>query len=116
MIELSGKWKILSVQEFDEWNNELDEGSQLAILEDVKFLSLIGPELGRPYVDTINESKHKNLKELRTKFNKHVYRIFFAFDSKRKGILLIGGDKRGNKRFYKEMVPMADKIYDKYIK
>ena len=42
-------------------------------------------------------------------------RVFYAFDPRRSAILLIGGDKTGNDRFYDEMIPVADKLYDVYI-
>jgi hypothetical protein len=43
-------------------------------------------------------------------------RTFYAFDPRRTAILLIGGDKTGDDRFYDEMVPKADKIYDEYLR
>ncbi|MCL2093376.1 MAG: type II toxin-antitoxin system RelE/ParE family toxin [Treponema sp.] len=43
-------------------------------------------------------------------------RTFYAFDPRRIAILLIGGDKTGDDRFYDTMVPVADKIYDVYLK
>lgn len=78
-------------------------------------LSTHGPSLGRPRVDTINNSKHKNMKELRVQSSGNPYRIFFAFDSKRRAILLIGGNKRGDKRFYEKYIPIADKILTEYL-
>lgn len=55
------------------------------------------------------------MKELRIQSKLRVFRIFFAFDPERKAILLIGGDKRGDKRFYKRMIPLADKLFDIYL-
>jgi len=55
------------------------------------------------------------LKELRIQSKQKVLRIFFIFDSERKAILLIGGNKRGNKRFYQKFIPMADALYDDYL-
>lgn len=69
-----------------------------------------------PYVDTVEQSRYKNMKELRIQFKKHVFRVFFAFNPKRKAILLIGGDKRGNKKFYEKMIPLADKIFTRYLR
>jgi hypothetical protein len=80
------------------------------------MLKELGPSLGRPYVDTIENSKHKNMKELRVQNKKRIFRIFFAFNLDRNAILLIGGDKRGDKRFYQRMIPIADEIYDRYLK
>lgn len=116
MIKIQKNWKIESVPEFDEWFEALNEISQNDIYTNTIVLSDIGPSLGRPYVDTLHGSKYDNLKELRVKTDKHVIRIFFAFNKQRTGILLIGGDKRGNdKRFYKELIPKAEELYKKYI-
>jgi len=75
----------------------------------------IGPSLGRPHVDVINDSKHKNMKELRIQNKQRLFRILFAFDPDRKAILLIGGDKRGDKRFYERMIPLADALFDEHL-
>ena len=40
---------------------------------------------------------------------------FLRFDPRRTAILLIGGDKTGNDRFYEEFVPVADRLYDVYL-
>ena len=79
------------------------------------ILSEIGPSLGRPYVDSIKQSKYKNMKELLIQNKKRLFRILFIFDIKRNALLLIGGDKRGDKRFYKKIIPIADKIYESYM-
>ena len=52
------------------------------------------------------------MKELRAR---QTLRVFFAFDPKRRAILLIGGDKRGDSRFYRRMIPRADELYDRYL-
>jgi hypothetical protein len=76
----------------------------------------ISPALGMPYVDTIKQSRHKNMKELKVQNKMRLYRIFFKFDIDRQAILLIGGDKRGIKRFYEKMIPLADVLYDKILR
>ncbi len=43
------------------------------------------------------------------------YRVFFAFDPRRHAILLIGGCKAGDKRFYDRLIPVADTLYDVYL-
>ncbi|MES0490039.1 MAG: type II toxin-antitoxin system RelE/ParE family toxin [Leptospirales bacterium] len=67
------------------------------------------------YVDHIKQSRYPNMKELRVQNRKHVYRIFFAFDPKQTGVLLIAGDKRGKNKFYEKMIPIADKLYEKHL-
>jgi len=56
------------------------------------------------------------MRELRSQCEGRPLRTFYAFDPKRTAILLIGGDKTGDDRFYNVMVPIADKIYDNYLK
>jgi hypothetical protein len=56
-----------------------------------------------------------NSRELRVKSGRSIIRVFYAFNPARTAILLIGGDKRGDKRFYEKMVPVADRLYDVHI-
>jgi hypothetical protein len=110
-------WIVLMSAEVDAWLEGLDEGSQDAVAADVRVLEEIGPQLGRPYVDTLADSRHPNLKELRTHYGHHQYRIAFAFDPKRQAILLLGGDKTGanQRRFYKTLIAEADAILDRHL-
>lgn len=109
-------WIIDRTEEIAEWIKNLDEDAKEAIFKSLLILQEIGPSLGRPYVDTIKESKHKNMKELRIQNRQRLFRILFAFDPGRKAILLIGGDKRGDKLFYKKMIPIADTLFDEHMK
>ena len=81
----------------------------------VILLQKIGPSLPRPHADLIHSSRHPNMKELRIQHWGRPYRVLFAFDPRRCAILLIGGDKTGNDRWYDVFVPMADALYDKHI-
>jgi hypothetical protein len=74
-----------------------------------------GPNLRRPYADTLKGSKISNLKELRVQHKGDHYRILFAFDPKREALLLVGGDKTGDKRWYDKMIPLAEKIFAKHL-
>ncbi len=98
-----------------QWFNSIDEDALEAIYSAIEVLAEIGPTLGRPYVDTIKESRYKNMKELRVQNKRRIFRIFFIFDPIRNAVMLLGGDKRGDKRFYKKMIPIADTIYDRYL-
>ena len=55
------------------------------------------------------------MRELRSQCEGRPLRTFYAFDPRRTAILLIGGDKTGDDRFYDVMVPIADRIYDNYL-
>ena len=110
-------WTVLQSPQFEAWLQGLAEASQDAIAADVRVLEMLGPQLGRPYVDTLAESRHANLKELRTHYGHHQYRVAFAFDPKRQAILLLGGDKTGanQRRFYKILIQEADAIFDLHL-
>jgi hypothetical protein len=108
-------WEIEFTDEFEKWWVELAENVQDAIDRSVQILQNSGPSLGRPRVDTVKGSRHSQMKELRVQCGGEPYRIFFAFDPRRVGILLIGGCKTGDALFYDRMIPIADKLYDRYI-
>lgn len=65
--------------------------------------------------DSVASSKHANMKELRVQHRGRPYRVLFAFDPRRVAILLIGGDKTGKGRWYREFVPVADRLYDEHL-
>ena len=83
----------------------------------LELLEERGPQRGRPLVDTVNDSRHKNMKELRPgSSGRSELRILFAFDPERKGILLVAGDKSGNwKKWYKINIPIADARFDEHL-
>jgi hypothetical protein len=104
-------WKYKATDEFKAWLASLSERERAAVLADLVVLTSYGPALGRPRVDTVAGSRYPNMKELRTR----ALRTFFVFDPCRNAVLLIGGDKRGEKRFYDRMVAFADRLYDVYL-
>lgn len=82
----------------------------------VRLLQEHGPNLQRPHADLIDGSAYRNMKELRCQHHGRPYRVLFIFDPKRNAVLLIGGDKTGNMRWYEENVPRADAIYAAYLR
>ena len=108
-------WQIVNTDTFREWFAEQDEDVQADILASAQVLKTYGPQLGRPHVDTLNDSRHTNMKELRVQSKGRPFRIFFVFDPKRQAVFLIGGNKEGDKRFYKRMIAKADELYDEYL-
>ncbi len=109
-------WNVEYTSEFEEWWESLDQDEQDSLRVCVEELERAGPQLGRPYVDHVKQSRHSQMKELRTQHQGRPLRTFFAFDPRRSAILLIGGDKTGDNRFYERMIPLADDIYDQYLK
>ncbi|MCC6792510.1 MAG: type II toxin-antitoxin system RelE/ParE family toxin [Thermomicrobiales bacterium] len=106
--------EIEYTDQFGIWWDPLDVDAQASIAAAVGFLAERGPALSRPLVDSIKQSRHPNMNELRPP-NGNI-RILFAFDPRRMAILLIGGDKSGQwRRWYDDMVPRADALYDDHL-
>jgi hypothetical protein len=91
---------------------------RIELLARVKVLAEHGPSLGRDLVDTLEGSKHANLKEMRFNAAGGVWRFAFAFDPTRSAILLVGGDKSGvsSQRFYRSLIKKAEERYDSHLK
>jgi len=101
--------------EFDDVWRGLTEAQQEDIVAVVDLLEEKGPKLPFPYSSGISQSRHTHMRELRIQSGGHPIRIFYAFDPRRSAILLIGGDKTGNNRFYDQFVPIADDLYDEHL-
>jgi hypothetical protein len=103
--------------EFEPEFDALHEEVRTEILALSLVLEQFGPRLGRPRVDTLNGSRHANLKELRFSAADGEWRAAFAFDPKRRAILLVAGDKSGvgEKRFYLELIRKADDRFDAHL-
>lgn len=108
-------WKVITTDLFNEWLEQQDESTQEKVLAALVVLQQQGPSLGRPLVDTVYDSKFNNMKELRVQHRGKPLRAFFAFDPLRQAIVLCIGDKGSKKRFYKEMLEMADQQYKHYL-
>ncbi len=76
------------------------------------MLQIDGPTLRHPYSSNIKQSKHAHMRELRVQHAGRPYRVLYAFDPRRAAILLLGGDKTGDNRWYAVNVPKADALYD----
>lgn len=111
------EWDVEFHDDFEGEFDSLSEAVQDAILAGVKLLARVGPGLKRPHADTLKDSKHANMKELRCNADDGVWRIAFAFDPERKAILLTAGDKAGvnEKRFYKKLIAKADDRFDQHL-
>lgn len=110
------EWPIELCPEFEAWLDGLeDDALRLEILSHAKALQRLGPGTGRPLVDTLKGSKHANMKELRMQYAGEPWRIMFAFDPRRIGIVLLGGSKAGKPDWYDENIPVADARYDAHL-
>ncbi|MDP3229629.1 MAG: type II toxin-antitoxin system RelE/ParE family toxin [Acidovorax sp.] len=108
-------WEVEYTDEFEKWWSTLTEDEQVSLAASVQLLEERGPSLGFPHSSGINGSKHSHLRELRTQHSGNPLRTLYAFDPRRAAILLIGGDKTGDDRWYKTNVPLADQLYDQHL-
>ena len=110
-------WTVLFHDAFDSEFSKLSEAVQDELFAQAKLLELFGPTLGRPRVDTLKGSRHANMKELRFDADDGVWRVAFAFDPKRRAILLVAGDKSGGSetRFYRQLLRTADARFDEHL-
>jgi hypothetical protein len=108
-------WSVEYTDEFGEWYVDLEVAVQDQIDRSVGLLEARGPQLPFPHSSGITGSRHQHMRELRIQIGGEPYRIFYAFDPRRTAILLIGGNKVGEDRFYETMIPVADRLYDTYL-
>lgn len=109
-------WDVENTDEFGAWFANLNEADQDAICFTVELLMAQGPSLRFPHSSGISNSQHSHMRELRIQSEGRPVRVFYAFDPRRSAILLIGGDKTGDGRFYERMIPIADELYDVHLK
>jgi len=110
-------WEVRTTDTFDEWMDALDDIDRASVIAAMIVLQEKGPQLSRPYADTVKGSIHRNMKELRVQSKGYPIRVFFAFDPHRAAILLCAGRKAGKgKRFYVEMIPVADREFSAHLK
>ncbi len=104
-------------EDVESWVLGLDDGTYNLVAAAITRLEAAGPTLGRPTADRIKGSRHHNMKELRPgSAGRSEIRTLFAFDPKRRAILLVAGDKASHwKQWYTENVPIADDRFDEWL-
>jgi hypothetical protein len=110
------KWSVEFHEEFLPEFAEFSDPVRRQVYLLIEMLNIFGPQLGRPQVDTLSGSKHPNMKELRFRADNGAWRIAFAFDAKRRAILLVGGDKSGmsQSKFYRSLIEIAERRFDSH--
>lgn len=108
-------WDIEYTNEFKSWWLKTTETQQNDITAMVELLIEMGPKLAFPYSSGIELSQYSHMRELRIQSSGKPLRVFYAFDPRRSAILLIGGNKSGDKRFYETYIPIADTLYDQHL-
>lgn len=109
-------WAIQTRKVFRDWLEQQNNADRENVLALLKVLREIGPGLGRPYADTLKGSRIPNLKELRVQSTGAPIRVLFAFDPDRQGVILCAGHKSNKKRFYKEMIVLAEAEFESHRK
>lgn len=111
-------WMVEFAEEFEPEFDRFPEPVQDELLAQAKVIEQFGPMAKRPRVDTLKGSRHANMKELRFDAAGGVWRIAFAFDQRRRAVLLVGGNKAGGseKRFYRALIDTADRRFDAHLK
>ena len=112
-----GGWDV-DLELVDGWLKTVDDDTYDQVIAALRILTEHGPGLGRPLVDSITGSRHKNMKELRAgSSGRSEVRILFAFDPRRRAVLLLAGDKQGAwVKWYRKNIPVADERYDEHLK
>ena len=108
-------WDVEGTDTFADWFVRLSEDEQVDVGRVVELLVEHGPSLPFPYSSGIGGSRHRHMRELRIQHAGRPYRVLYAFDPRRAAILLLGGDKTGQDRWYEQHVPVADDLYDEYL-
>lgn len=113
------EWEVEFHDDFDPEFDALRQDVQDELLATAKAVQLLGPEASRPHVGTLDNPRHPNMKELRFTANNgsEVWRAAFAFDPRRKAIVLVAADKQGRdeKKFYKDLLRIANKRFDGHL-
>jgi hypothetical protein len=109
------KWDVEYTDEFGNWWETLRKNEQEDVAATVSLLEEKGTQLPFPFSSGIEGSKYSHMRELRVQSNSNPLRILYAFDPRRTAILLIGGNKRGDNRWYEKYVSIADKLYADHL-
>lgn len=108
-------WEIEGTDEFDAWFGALSEPEQVDVIAVVDLLEEKGPHLGHPHTSGVHGSRYSHMRELRIQHAGRPYRVLYAWDPRRTALLLLGGDKTGDGRWYETQVPIADRLYGEYL-
>lgn len=108
-------WDVEYTDEFGQWWDTLNEMEQIDITAYVNLLEKTGPQLRFPYSSGIQGSQFPHMRELRVQHKGEPYRVLYAFDPRRTAILLIGGKKTGDNRWYEKYIDKADQLYQEHL-
>lgn len=105
---------MVATDEYETWYSGLEADEQAAVINVIAKLQALGYELGAPHSSAL-EGTDFPLRELRPKQGRSPLRIIYAFDPDRQAVLLIGGDKAGDPKFYRRIIATAERIWREYL-
>jgi hypothetical protein len=110
-------WSASFHPKFEKEVLELQRAVRIELIASLALLREYGPNLGRPDVDTLKDSRYANMKEIRFRADGGVWRVAFAFDPRRNAVLLVAADKSGvsEPKFYKRLIDKADMRYKEHL-
>jgi hypothetical protein len=104
-------WKVETKEPVKQWQRSLDQVTADRFTGTLARLEERGPQLGRPFADTIKGSQHHKMKELRV----GNMRALYAFDARRTAVVLVAGDKTNDwKGWYRRNIPVADRMFEQH--
>jgi hypothetical protein len=110
-----GMAEMVATDEFTAWFLALNDEDGETVVYLTSLLEQKGIALGTPYSSALQGTRFP-FRELRSKSHGRALRIIYAYDKSRDAVLIIGGDKHGNPRFYREIIPQAESIWKQYLK
>jgi hypothetical protein len=108
-------WRVEYTNEFGAWWDRLSAAEQESVAASVGLLERLGPGLTYPHSSGVVGSRYGRMRELRVQHRGRPLRVLYAFDPRRVALLLLGGDKTGDDRWYKAFVPVADRLYGEHL-
>jgi hypothetical protein len=109
-------WEVEFTDEFEIWWDSLTESEQDSIDRTVLLLKQLGPLLPGLFSKPVVTSRHSHMRELRVQHRGEPIRILYAFDPRRVALLILGGNKTGDDRWYEKYVPKADALYEHHLR
>lgn len=106
--------EVIYTDEFGEWFRNLADDDAEAVARKVELLDQMGVTLEFPHSSNV-AGTDEPLRELRITSGGDPIRVFYAFDPNRDAVLLLGGNKAGDDRFYERMVPKVETIWQEYL-
>jgi len=113
---LAVEWVVEYTDEFEAWFDRLSSTEQESVAASLLLLRQTGPTLGYPHSSQIKGSRHGSMRELRIQHKGQPLRALYAFDPRRAAIMLLGGNKKGDDRWYRRFVPLADDLFDEHLR